>query len=352
MITIICHIKTIYLILAGCSILAAAMSLCLLAKRNNLSWTGIMGLAVSLFVSVNILVFYNPLFFTISSKTLVASDIGWRQADALRAEIYRFKKNVATDFAAVGSSQTGAIYIPYTYEETNLSVLTMAGMGPLDFLLYKNIIRSLCKHTVILTLSDFDLGRKPSLLGPKLAPPQGIGLYEIISLLRHDPSITYAEIQDLLLANMIDAYRYQYIFRGYLDKAFGRNNASPSEDVTTLTDEEFLRIHLQNLLQIDRRWFPVNLLLLERFLAWTGKNKRQVVIVEGHYHPRALARNEAVHAEASAQLKLVCRKFNNCSYLQNSQLYEFSESDYRDGYHVREEAGKRFTEALMKEIRW
>lgn len=339
--------KSIFLVLAACSILAIAGSIWLLKRRNNLSRFKIIGLAAILLLAVNVFLFHTPFFFAISARLLDGRDIGWRQEDALKAESYRFSKNLAADFLAVGNSQTNAIYAAYAKTEKRLAVLSMAGLNPMDYLLYKNIIKSLCNGVIILTVSDFDLGYKPNLLGAKLAPPQNFDLPSVISLLRHVPDVTSSEIQDVVCANIIDAYRYQYIFRGYMDKVLGRNRAFPKENFTAA---EMLGFMLRDLAKIDRKWFAINLLFLERFLTWADENALEVIIVLGHYHPKALTANMALHAEASNELSLLCKRFPNCSYFRNEQLYEFTESDYQDAFHVREDAGKRFAQRLMKAI--
>ena len=336
--------KSIYLVLAGCSILAVAASLWLLTKRRNLSRAKIIGLAVLLFVAGNVFLFQNPFLFALSSRYLDGRDIGWRQADALKAESYRFSKNLAAEFLAVGNSQTNAIYASYAKTEKRLAVLSMAGLNPMDYLLYKNIIKSLCNRTIILTVSDFDLGYKPNLLGAKLAPPQYLDLPSVISLLRNVPDVASSEIQDVVCANIIDAYRYQYVFRGYMEKVLGRNRAFPKENFTAA---EMLGFMLRDLAKIDRKWFAINLLFLERFVAWADENALEVVIVLGHYHPKALAANLALHDEASAKLDLLCKRFANCSYFRGEELYEFTESDYQDGFHVHEDAGRKFAERMM-----
>jgi hypothetical protein len=346
----IAKIQEFYLILLTGSFLAFVVSFWLLVKRKSLSLTRTISLGILIAVTTNILFFYNPLFFRISSDILKAKDIDWRQADALSKEIYRFRKNTAVKYLAVGNSQTGAIYSSYAKEEPRLSVFTMAGMGPLDFVLYKDMIKSLCNGTIILTLSDFDLGREPSLLGAKLSPPQGIQLFKITSLLWHEPNITYSEVQDFIFANIADAYRYQYIFKGFADKLFARKKAFPGEDLTAISDAEYLKIHLKNLSMLDRTWFPINLVLLEQFISWANENSLKVAIVEGGYHPRALDANIALHGEASVKLELLCKRYMNCSYYKSSQLYKFAEDDYRDGYHVKKDSGWKFTKKLMSTI--
>lgn len=347
----ISKIQDFYLILLTIAFLVFCIILWRLFKIKTLSLTGILLLGLLLATSTNILIFYNPLFFKVSSDLLEAKDIDWRQNDSLGYEIKRFKKAIAVNYLAVGSSQTEAIYSRYITEDPQFSFFAMSGMGPLDFILYKNMIKSLCNGTIILTLSDFDLGRKPSLLGAKLSPPQGLGLFKVISLLKHDSSITYSELQDFVFSNIFDAYRYQYVFKGFKDKLFSKINAFPGEDISSISDEEYLKKQLRGLKALDRTWFQINVLLLEEFIEWANKNELKVAIIEGGYYPDALSMNTALHTEASLKLEMLSEKFNNCSYIHSSQIYSFTKNDYRDRYHVKKDIGHIFTRVLLNNLK-
>jgi len=335
--------------LSVCLTLWALSLYCLTSvKHQSLGRVIILGLIIG--ITTDVMIFWNPLFYSATSHFLTASNIGFRQVDALTTETLRFKKNIHSEYLAVGSSQTGALYYKYSSTHPEISILSMAGMGPLDFLLYRNIIKSKCSGTIILTLSDFDLCRKPMLLGAKFAPPQGFEIFDIMSLLRKEPGISYNEIQDAFLANIIDPYRYQYIFKGILDKMFARNKAFPDKNETALGDKEFLKIQLRNMASLEAKWLNINILLLDHFIAWAGQNDLKVVIVEGHYHPRAFKANLALHNKTSAELELLCKRYKNSYYVKNSRLYELTEDDYRDGYHVKFESGYKFAVALMNKI--
>jgi hypothetical protein len=252
---------------------------------------------------------------------------------------------------AVGSSQTGAIYLPYTAQDPNLVVFTLSGMGPLDLVLYEDLIRHHVPDTVILTLSDFDIGRAPSLAGAKLAPPQPPRkLAHVCALLMRSPDIAWSDVQDFIAANLLSAYRYQYIFKGFLNKLSGRNRAFPESDVTKITDEQYLAAHLESLTELDEQWFDLNLLLLDEFLAWARTNQIAITVTGGHYHPRALAQNRDLHEKASAALSALCAKYGNVTYVRSESLYAFSEADYRDGYHLTTESGLELAQRVMASL--
>jgi hypothetical protein len=308
-------------------------------------------------ITTNIMLFWNPLFYIYASKHLNASDIGFRQYDALRLELDRFKKHTPARYLAVGSSQTLAIYTEYQNKNTpDFSIFSMAGLGPLDFLLYKDIIKSRCGSTIILTLSDFDLARNPHLEWAKLSSLRGGGLFENYFFLykhlysSHKLYFSNAELLDVTLANTLDPYRLQCVFRGFVDKMFSRNKAFPEKDETAHTDKEFLEIQLKGLLNLDKQWIDINLLLVDRFIAWADKNNLNVVIVEGHYHPRALQANILLHKKTSLELESICGRHKNSRFIRSNSVYEFTEADYRDGYHVRPESGYKFSIKLMNII--
>jgi len=322
---------------------------CLVKKKTSLAWR--LGFILACILALETLVFRNPAFFRVAAQHLDVEDIGWRQARALIKETPRFKRPCPTPLLAVGSSQTGAIYIPYAAADPNLVIFTLSGMGPLDLVLYEDLIRRHAPGTIILTLSDFDIGREPSLAGAKLAPPQPPQkLAHICALLLRTREIPWSDVQDFVAANLLSAYRYQYIFKGYLNKWSGRNRAFPESDVTAITDEQYLAAHLESLTELDDRWFGVNLSLLDEFLAWAHANRMAIMVTGGHYHPRALAQNRDLHEQALEALATLCAKYDNVTYVRSEQLYAFSEADYRDGYHLRSEAGLALARRVIESI--
>ena len=320
---------------------------CITRRRVSMAYR--LGFVLACIISIETLVFRNPVFFKVASRYLHVEDIGWRQSRALVKEVSRFTKPIETPLLAVGSSQTGAIYIPYAAQDPNLSLFTLSGMGPLDLLLYQELIKKRGPDMMILSLSDFDIGRMPSLAGAKLAPPQAPRkLAHICALLLRTPGITWSDVQDLIAANTLSAYRYQYIFKGILDRMSGRNAAFPEADVTTISDEEYLALHLESLSKLEARWFGVNLVLLDEFLAWTRAQGIDVTMTEGHYHPRALAKNHDLHEQASVALSRLCVKYPNVVFVRTEEVRALSEDDYRDGYHLRTQSGYEFAAAVVK----
>jgi len=351
-------IKT-YFPLSVIATLLACLVLCLislyyLSSKKYFFRGRVIILGFIIAITTNIILFRNPLFYMAASKYLKAPDIGYRQYDALRLELDRFARHVPARFLAVGSSQTWAIYTEYQNKNASgFSTFTMSGLGPLDFLLYRDIIKSRCGSTIILTLSDFDLARKPHLEWAKLSSLQGAGSFENYYFLYkqlysgHQQYFSHAEFLDVVLANTLDSYRLQFVFRGFIDKMFFRNKAFPEKDETRITDKEMLEKQVKGLLNLDKQWIDTNLILMDRFIDWTDKNNLNVVIVEGHYHPGALKPNLLLHKKTSSELEVMCGRYKNARFIRSDSIYEFAEADYRDGYHVRPESGYKFTLKLM-----
>jgi len=304
---------------------------------------------IAIFIAIDVAFFFNPLFFFYANRFLKAKDIGYRQAAALRTEIYRFKKESPSPFLAVGSSQTGVIWGAYAQTHQNLSILKLAGMEPLDFLLYKDIIASRCKQVIILTISDFDIGRMPMMSGAKLSPPQGISLFSISRLLL-EYNLPADQIADFMIANICAPYRYQYIFKGILNKVLDKSRAFPHDSEVLKSHKEVLEKQFSSLARLSAKWFPVNLSLLNHFIEWADEQRLTVVIAQGHYYPDAEKKNKLLPSLARKAIKKICNNYDNCHYYPSSKLYNFSTKDYVDAYHIKLQAGLVFSKKFVKII--
>jgi hypothetical protein len=306
---------------------------------------------LSLAIASHAFIFNNPAFFNLSDRNLSAVEIGWRQKDALKKETQRFLRNdLRPDYLFVGSSQTGAVFQQYVEQQSNCQSFVLAGMGPLDFLLYARGLKRIVPRSVVLYLSDFDLGNSQSLVGAKLAPFQSISrIVELLRILKsYSTAFSFSEIQDFLFCQAVPAYRYQYVFRGWLDKVFRRKIGFPEKDVTAKTDEENLEIQLKGLATLSNDHFDLNLHLLDTFVREMASGGIGVIIVEGHYHPKAMRMNEELHRLAKARLEKFAGQHPNCVYIATGDAFDVSE--YRDGTHVVPEAGVAFATSLRIEL--
>jgi hypothetical protein len=317
-------------------------------KKHLSGWTKYILIFLITVIGFRILIFNNPVFFKVASNTLNVEDIGWRENDALKTDRNGFFTWGPYDYLAIGSSQVGAVFKKYSGLNKNFKVFSLAGMGTLDYVLYQQNIKNYYPRNIILYLSDFDLCRKPYLSSAKLAPTQPIiKMGKLISQLwKHDLQGNYAE---LVTANFLPEYRYQYIFKGLLHKGFGKNKTFPHQDAVKTSKKENLQIQLSSLEKLNSKWVEINLELLSNFLKWCEKSNIRVFIVEGHYHPKALTKNLILHDKVSKRIEILTRT-NKAVYIKSEHVYSFSEDDYRDGYHVLVKAGYNFTKKLVRVI--
>ena len=139
-------------------------------------------------------------------------------------------------------------------QQRNCGTFVLAGMGPSDFFLYAREVERIKPRDVVLYLSDFDLGNQPSMIGAKLAPPQsGRRIIELLQILRSYPTaISFTEKQDFVISQAVPQYRYQYIFRGLLDKLVRKKKGFPEADVTAKSDEESFERQLKDFATRER----------------------------------------------------------------------------------------------------
>jgi hypothetical protein len=330
--------------------LITALALICMSRRRS---KGFKCLTVLLALSIasHVLIFNNPAFFFLSNRMLSAAEIGWRQKDALNFETKRFiRRPIGLDYLFVGSSQVGAVFDNYAVQQRNCGTLSLAGMGPSDFFLYAREVERIKPRDVVLYLSDFDLGNQPSMIGAKLAPPQsGRRIIELLQILRGYPTaISFAEKQDFVISQAIPQYRYQYIFRGLLDKLVRKKKGFPEADVTAKSDEESFERQLKDFATRSDEYFDLNFHLLDTFVREMAAGGIGVIIVEGHYHPRALRMNEELHSLARVRLEKFAGNHPNSVYITTGDA--FDASVYRDVTHVSVEAGIAFATSLRVEL--
>lgn len=335
--------KIIFLIYA--IIFLIAFAVLIYRKKSISNRSKYILIAIMVFVGLRMFIFNNPIFFKVASSKLKTEDIGWRQADVLRTDQNGFFEQGSFDYLAIGSSQVGAVFNKYAGAHKNFNVFSLAGMGTLDFVLYQPYIKHFNPKNIILYLSDFDLCRQPLISSATLAPTQPtLKLAKLIACFRkYNLTGSYGE---LIAANYLPEYRYQYILKGILEKYAGKNEAFPHQDAKKLSKEDHLELHFTRLATLNPEWIDINLELLSFFLKWCEKSNIQVFIVEGHYHPEALSKNIPLHYRVANQLESLTRSFK-ATYIKYSSVKKFNENDYKDGYHVYRESGYAFTEKLV-----
>jgi hypothetical protein len=164
----------------------------------------------------------------------------------------------------------------------------------------------------------------------------------------YSAALPISEIEDFLFCQAVPTYRYQYIFRGWLDKVFRRKIGFPEKDVTALTNEENMEIQFKGLSTMSSEHFDYHLHLLDTFVREMAANDIGVIIVEGHYHPKALSMKVELHSLAKAQLEKLAGQHPNCIYIPTGDA--FDASAYQDATHVTPEAGIAFATSLRVEL--
>ncbi len=296
--------------------------------------------------SFHILIYSNPIFLTASYHLLSAKTLEVQKKDAMRFWVSRHWKIKPTEYLAVGSSQTGAIYNQFADESPRLDTLAISGMGPLDFNLYLNDILRRAPKTVILTLSEFDFNRRPSASAAKTSPRQSLrDLAEILQISQEISLFSSSEITDFLLAQVFIDYRLQYLFKGYRRKLTLFDFVEKEDH---LAESNSLR--MQRLFNFSAEWFDANEQFIRRFIAKLGQHNINVILVEGHYHPESMAKNQALHQKAISLLQELSSSFPHVRYLPLPTTIGIEASDYRDPYHIKRETGAKLTRAIIAAI--
>ncbi|BBO82774.1 hypothetical protein DSCO28_33400 [Desulfosarcina ovata subsp. sediminis] len=225
----------------------------------------------------------------------------------------------------------------------------MAGMGPLDFILYQDYIKNCFPKTILLYLSDFDLCKAPNLSGATLAPFQSISKVKNLFNLVWNYGLE-GDFAEFFISNYLPEYRFQFIFKGVVNKLFGKSKATPHPDTQLLEKHNTIDSHIDALndkLKNGSTWVDINLKMVEIFLQWCDTNRIKVIIIEGDYHPKALRLNLKIHKTVSEKIRQSAEKFH-ADYIDREDLLDFNESDFSDAVHVNAKAGYTFTERLIR----
>ncbi len=196
-----------------------------------------------LFVLVGrIVLFGNPLAWYAYSKLLSDGDVGARHLDEIRLHMLSYRQDLnqsPMEYLAIGSSQTGYIYQALEkFPEQEVKLIVMAGMVPLDFVLYRKTIREFHPRTILLYLSEFDMARDPKVRASgkiKTAPVDFQVLYELQrDFHRYAPDVRIEMgIVEKVFADLLPEWKYAFVFRGLQAHFIGSTAAGH-----TSTDQE------------------------------------------------------------------------------------------------------------------
>lgn len=338
-------------------------------KRWDVRVRWALGFIVALLL-FRLVFFWNPVAWKIYDRTLHIEEIGYRHFAEIDWMIDRFTRPAPgtsvepTPLLAVGSSQTAALYQRWRYSNADfdhpIEYFGLVGMVPIDYWLWRDQIRVRRPEVMLLYLSEFDLCRQPRIEDMTSEPPLwGMG-WRLWRLLE-----TYPEVQQptrrvvtKLVSDLFPEYRFGYLAEGYLAKCSRRRQwlADPASRVTELSDSDWQPIHIERLTDgetLQERWMPVNLALIDDFLAEFDATGTEIYIVEGGYHPEALERpaNQAMHRKANEALGVMANKYQHVTFVPIDELITFVRPDFREGYHVNDVASRRFVAAILDYVR-
>jgi hypothetical protein len=299
--------------------------------------------------------FYNPVSWAAFKKLLPQESIDWRQYDAMVCETNKYlKPKEHLKYLAVGASQTSVIFFKYSTRQDNFSVFTLAGLSPLDLYTYrKEIVRQNPKY-VLMYLSELDLARKPELASSKWSPFSLRDIAELKNLIdttkyfiEEDRQILY----DLVGGKCFPEYKYSFVFKDLADVLLNKNELLNITPPAKIPDSVYLNIHLKSLHELSGKYLPFNMYYLNKSIQYlNGKNIR-VIFVEGQYNPLAY---QPYNLELNKQVRMRLQELVQANpvniFIPREEEPQFVLEDYRDGYHVKENSGLKYSELLIKKL--
>ena len=310
-------------------------------------------LAIAGLLTLRVVLLGNPLSWQVYAQILDEDTLGWRHYALILVERDRYLSPApGLRYLAVGSSQTDAVYGRFAQEYGGVEEFIVAGMMPMDFVLFADEIELRRPQTVLLYLSDFDVAKRPSAEQMVLSPRQGTDLVRILGHLRGYPrgGGLYRATLSLALGDVLPEYKYRFVLRGTLDR-YLRRVAARAGAAQPEGDEEYTREELIERLrgQLNGDYIGFNLGWLEDFLRRMRAHGIAVVIVEGQYNPLVTdARTAEINADVRERLEQLADDFDGVRYLPAGSVERFTAADYMDLTHVTPAAGDRFTRRLFE----
>ena len=296
------------------------------------------------------ILFYNPIAWFFYYTSLGWEEVGFRQSNVITHQLRTFfepPKNIK--YMAIGSSQTGSIYSQYAKTNKDFYKLEFAGMGPADYLLYRDFILDVDPQYLLLHLSEFDLAREPSYDTLRYAPFQGLNLLDYFDILMTSDDYQSAKQtrREMLLSSVFPEYKYSFIFKGLLKKVVGDHIGEFRPISQSLTKNQFAA--LEN--AFSEAPIDLSMRFLEAFFSFCIENKITVVVTEGQYHPDSYSpKNMYLNAIVRERLLDYAKTYPKFIYLNREQLPQFDAKNFNDAYHVNSEAGAEYTRRVIEII--
>ncbi|MFC3126119.1 hypothetical protein ACFOD4_13710 [Pseudoroseomonas globiformis] len=275
----------------------------------------------------------------------------WRQTDVI-AERFRslMPARPGAEFLAIGSSQTFAIYREITRGRDDLQLFSLAGMTPMDMMLYRDRILALRPQHVLLYISEFDLAAELRPEWARLAPVPLLRIPDQVAALRAAlPSDALPDLQrDLVLGALLPEYRYNFVFRDILSRSAslaGLPGFRPQRGADDAVNYAALTARATQPMEGMSR-------LLEAFIGSLREAGIGTVLVEGQYNPHGETPGLLQqHRAFGAYLSALQQRHPDLLILRRDELPLLSSGDFDDAYHLSPAAGHRMAEAVLQAAR-
>jgi hypothetical protein len=314
---------------------------------------------IVLFLALRVLLFGNPWAWSVYEANLRARHVGWRQMSVIREELRaHLRPPRGVRFLAVGSSQTDALYDRIAREREDLRVFGLAGLFPLDFVLYQDRIAEYRPEVVLLYLSEFDLARVHDAERAVLAPPQGLRL---VRLARTIVALPGGERYRRVLAEMavgqvFPEYRFGFVFRGLFRRVQGGDRvearAAPGEGPVERVSREVFEREIANLRTgMSEAQVEFNLPFLREFLEACGRWGSRVVIVEGRVSPDVPdAAMRTLNERVARELRGLDLRYDHVVFIPRAEQPPIEDGDWVDASHVTREAGREWAARMLASL--
>lgn len=333
---------------AACLLLLAAW---FLVRRLNGTRRHI-AVGVLCVLSIRLLLFGNPAAWIVYGKVLRSNGVEERMRDVTLYETAKYMRQPESlEYLAIGSSQAGAFFSGYAAAHSDFACYSLAGMGPLEFLLYKDFISGFHPRNVILYLSEFDMARPPAFSAVKMAPAQRAYWWPLVRTLGYGSfwKKSQGALVEGLIGEFLPEYKYAFLFREMIDLLSGAHDALDDWSISTLPDDERLQVHLERLTtSFTEENIALQIAPLEMFLCFCEERGVGVILVEGEYHPDACTEeNRRLNGIVHDTLLEIAGRSGNVCFIPRGTLGVPVGDDFRDGYHMKKECAYEFVERLM-----
>lgn len=320
--------------------------------RKRKFWGKSIILIVLVVLMLRMLLFSNPIAWAAYERILSLGDLGYRNYAIVKLKKSSYLKKRRAKYLAVGTSQPQAVFASYSKNDKSnmLGLFSLPGLSPMEYVLYAKYIMALKPEVIILYLSEFDLGHETNLMQLEYSAAEGFDAFRVYSLLKQGMkgSSFQREYVSLVAGSLFPEYKFSFVFKSLLNKITDKNIALKKQDVSKVSDAEYLYRHLKNLKALNDRYVDFHLIFLNEFIKICNDNGVTVVVVEGQYNPLAYTEsNKKLNVYVRDKMIDMLEAHENTKYIFRSDIKELSISDFRDGYHVKSDIGREYTKKLL-----